>query len=226
MGAPIFSNGMVVVLTSTPPVVVVASASASTPSSSIPVRFTPFRSTPDPSFWLVVNSSKLNVLRLNEDGARICGHYGPSPPMPYERGGRSTASGGGGVGMAYAQPAMRFDPSSYRDPRTASPPPSSSSSSATEETTSELRSARRNELIRSSGGLRSFNTLESLRRLNKNDYLNETCLPDMLRCCGVDVVVPPLFGGGERKEEDGGGKSRRGTMMMERAARGGERENG
>ena len=63
-----------------------------------------------------------------------------------------------------------------------------------------MAAARRNELIRSSGALRSFNTLESLKRLNKNDYLNDMCLPGLLRCCGV--LLPP----GSRKTMAMGGK--------------------
>jgi hypothetical protein len=44
---------------------------------------------PDPSFWLVANSSKLNVLRLKEDGTMICGHFGLPPSSNQQRQQRS-----------------------------------------------------------------------------------------------------------------------------------------
>jgi len=45
--------------------------------------------------------------------------------------------------------------------------------------------ARRNEWIRAHGTIHSLNTIENLKRCDKNKFLNEACLPSLLACCGV-----------------------------------------
>lgn len=45
--------------------------------------------------------------------------------------------------------------------------------------------ARRNEWIRAYGTVHSLNTIENLKRCDKNKFLNEMCLPSLLACCGV-----------------------------------------
>ena len=106
------------------------------------VRFLPFRSVAEPSFWLDHNSRKLNDLRLSEEGTPLRGFFGVTSP--------STAG--------HIPPGMRFDTSG---------------------------DARRNEWIRAYGTIHSLNTIENLKRRDKNKFLNEACLPSLLECCGV-----------------------------------------
>lgn len=44
-------------------------------ASALPVRFHPFRSTADPSFWLSHNSRKLNDLKLSEESVPLHGYF-------------------------------------------------------------------------------------------------------------------------------------------------------
>ncbi|KAL7545819.1 hypothetical protein ACHAWF_009168, partial [Thalassiosira exigua] len=154
------------------------------------VRFLPFRSAPDPSFFLDHGSAKLNELRLDEGGKPLRGDFG------FEARGR--AGGGGGGGGAATAPGMRFDSSSL---------PSSGANAAGGDDGAEgaagegaAIAVRRNERVRCRGEVASLNTLESFKRLDKNKYLDEACLPSLLRCCGVSDG-----GGGEgegNEEED------------------------
>lgn len=44
---------------------------------------------------------------------------------------------------------------------------------------------RRNEWIRAHGSIHSLNTIENLKKCDKNKFLNEACLPSLLACFGV-----------------------------------------
>jgi hypothetical protein len=107
-------------------------------------------------------------------------------------------------------PAVRFDPSSYRcDHRppppssTSIPTPSDDDDDATVTTVaSPAQAVRRNELIRFRGTLVCLNTLESLKRLDKNTHLDDGCLPDLLRACGVLPPERRKQGGGEGEDEE------------------------
>jgi len=135
------------------------------------VKFLPFKSTADPSFWLSHNSHKLNVLRLSEDGVVLRGYFTPT----------SNNSGGArssGVGTVCG---MRYDSSS------STATPTTDTSTIDDEDTShhDDEVVRRNEVIKSTGNIHSLNTLESFKVLNKNTFLNEKCLPNLLKCCGI-----------------------------------------
>ena len=199
------------------------SASSSPPPSSssmvaavpVVVKFAQFRSSPDPPFWLSVGSSKLDVLRLSEDPVRLYGHFGPSPPPPPPPPPVSVNAAVSAVNAVAIAPAVRFDPSSYRCVHHPPPPSSSTSSTSITTTTpsssspvvttvasSPASSVRRNELIRFRGSLVCLNTLESLKRLDKNAHLDEECLPDLLRACGVLPPERRKQGGGEGEDEE------------------------
>jgi ubiquitin-like modifier-activating enzyme ATG7 len=110
-------------------------------TSAQPVRFHPFRSTADPSFWLDHNSRKLNDLKLSEEGVPLHGYFTIS---------RNNSS------------AMRFDVVATDAP-----------------------TVRRNEAVRSIGKIYSLNTIESFKKCDKNEFLNEASLDALLACCGV-----------------------------------------
>ena len=103
-----------------------------------PVRFLPFRSIADPSFWLEQNSRKLNELKLSEDSVPLRGYFGIS---------KNDAGG------------VRFDVTDA--------------------------SIRRNEAIRTRGKIYSLNTIESFKKCDKNKFLNDASLSELLDCCGV-----------------------------------------
>ena len=92
-------------------------------------------------------------------------------------------------------PGMRFDYSisSSSSSRTSENPSGISDANTEEET-------RRNEYIKTTGKIYSLNTLESFKTINKNTFLNESCLPSLLSCCGVKATTGQL-------SEDGGSSS-------------------
>jgi len=82
----------------------------------------------------------------------------------------SSSSRSSAVGLP---PGMRFDSSSC------------CSLSNRNDEKANVYIVRRNEWIQSHGKIHSLNTLESLKKLNKNDFLNEVNLPSLLKCCGI-----------------------------------------
>ena len=104
------------------------------------------------------------------------GFFGVAPPIT---GSRSQA-------VAGLPSGMRFDTSSSSSP--ASTGGNGDNSTSNEGADNDQGSSvvvRRNEWIRSTGKIHSLNTLESLKTLNKNAFLNEQCLPTLLKCCGI-----------------------------------------
>jgi len=143
------------------------------------VRFLPFRSIAEPSFWLDHNARKLNELRLSEEGVPLWGFFGAANGANASRATAAAAS---------VPPGMRFDTSSNGDA-------SSSTTVGSDDSDSNAATVvRRNEWIRSYGKIHSLNTLESLKTINKNAFLNEACLPSILKCCGIQ---------NESNEDDG-----------------------
>ncbi|KAL9184909.1 hypothetical protein ACHAXT_002686 [Thalassiosira profunda] len=175
---------------------------ASPPSSpakgqAVPVRFLPFRSVAEPSFWLDHNARKLNELRLSEEPVNMRGYFGAAPAG----GGRAGGAGGAG-NLGGVAAGMRFDSSSSSAAASAGGDSNNIGSGEIPEGTSA--EVRRNEWIRSTGHIRSLNTLESFKRLDKNAFLNGACLPRLLACCGVpamDIDIDTATSEGARGEE-------------------------
>ncbi|KAL7456707.1 hypothetical protein ACHAWC_008656 [Mediolabrus comicus] len=69
------------------------------------VRFLPFRSVAEPSFWLDHNSRKLNELRLSEEGIPLHGFFGVTSAITKGNSAASAAS------TTSIPPGMRFDTS-------------------------------------------------------------------------------------------------------------------
>jgi len=142
------------------------------------VRFLPFRSVAEPSFWLDHNSRKLNELRLSEEGIPLRGFFSVTSPPTIAA---VSKSGDGGSSAAAAAaivvpPGMRFDTSGD--------------------------AARRNEWVRAHGTIHSLNTIENLKRCDKNKFLNEACLPSLLACCGGGVITATNKEGGYHYSDD------------------------
>ncbi|KAL3793155.1 hypothetical protein HJC23_005657 [Cyclotella cryptica] len=78
-------------------------ASAPTLEQVEAVRFLPFQSIADPSFWLDHNSRKLNELKLSEEGVPLRGYFVVS------HSGAKNASSAADAGSSNVLPGMRFD---------------------------------------------------------------------------------------------------------------------
>ena len=138
------------------------------------VRFLHFRSIAEPSFWLDHNARKLNELRLSEDGVPIHGYFGVTTTTTTTATSSASDSEAAASIIPTLAPGMRFDASS-----------SSASSLPKSDNDDNHHIIRRNEWIRSSGKIYSLNTIESLRKCDKNKFLNDACLPSLLACCGI-----------------------------------------
>ena len=116
---------------------------------------------------------------------RLYGHFGPLPPP------MNAVNVVNAVNAVAIAPAVRFDLSSYCCDHPL-PPPSSTSIPIPVPSSSPVIDdnngapvtmiplsalVRRNELIRFRGTLVCLNTLESLKRLDKNAHLDGECLP-------------------------------------------------
>ena len=176
------------------------------------VKFLPFKSTAPPSFWLNHNERKLNDLKLSEEGVPLVGYFAPSS---------NKGATIGNVTSKVGTP-MQFDSSatsttnSNRDD-TSNDEDSSTATTNQDDTASE--SIRRNEYIKSTVSIYSLNTLESFKTINKNEFLNENCLPALLKCCGI-------VGNNQLKQDDASNSSsvRSGSMNVEEDYEGSEEE--
>eukprot|EP00550_Attheya_septentrionalis_P003782 CAMPEP_0198284134 /NCGR_PEP_ID=MMETSP1449-20131203/3627_1 /TAXON_ID=420275 /ORGANISM="Attheya septentrionalis, Strain CCMP2084" /LENGTH=734 /DNA_ID=CAMNT_0043981051 /DNA_START=148 /DNA_END=2352 /DNA_ORIENTATION=+ len=119
-------------------------------TTPVVVKFVPFASTVESSFWLAHGDQKLDVLKLSEDPVAIGGSFGVAPTK----------------GSTALPPRMRLDQESIG-----------------------IASSIKNEVVRTHGSIITFNTIEGFKNRNKNQLLNDSFLPGMLRCCGVDSAA-------------------------------------
>ena len=148
------------------------------------VRYAPFSSTAEASFWTKLSELKLNTLRLNEGAVSIYGFFGPQASRASwsrEEGANQSSSGGG-----FNQPArMRFDYSSVPSVVADSKNPET----FIESTTNHLSSFTHNEVVACRGTITILNTVEAFKRIDKNKLLAEMFHPKLLKCvgrCGTD----------------------------------------
>ena len=143
------------------------------------VKFLPFKSTAPPSFWLNHNERKLNDLKLSEEGVPLVGYFAPSS--------NKGATIGNVTSRVIGTP-MQFDSfaaSTNRNFKDDTSNDEDSSTATTNQDDTASETIRRNEYIKSTGSIYSLNTLESFKTINKNEFLNDNCLPALLKCCGI-----------------------------------------
>eukprot|EP00591_Stephanopyxis_turris_P005264 CAMPEP_0195522296 /NCGR_PEP_ID=MMETSP0794_2-20130614/20309_1 /TAXON_ID=515487 /ORGANISM="Stephanopyxis turris, Strain CCMP 815" /LENGTH=173 /DNA_ID=CAMNT_0040652015 /DNA_START=79 /DNA_END=597 /DNA_ORIENTATION=+ len=124
------------------------------------VKFDPFCSTAEASFWTKLAELKLNEVRLSEDRVSIRGTYGPPPPPP-KAGSNSNKSN---CNVNFSPPSrMRLDHGSIGD--------------------DDEGKNHRNEVVSCNGSIVLLNTIEKLKRVDKKKMLMEYFHPLLVRCC-------------------------------------------
>lgn len=164
------------------------------------IKYAPFQSTAEPSFWMKLGDLKINKLKLSEDPLPISGSYGivsnvrhrPSSTVPND--GANDAMSVSTMSSSVVTSAtskkvtsgrMRFDQDSVEH----------------DEIIDEAQhewSALNNDKIQARGNIILLNTIESFKTINKNKLLNEMCLPDLLSVCGIGQYNSDYWG----EEED------------------------
>lgn len=79
------------------------------PPSPTLVRFQPFRSVTEPSFWLDHSARKLNELRLSEEGVPLWGFFGVAATSPKATAAATTTANNASLGMRFdvSDPSVR-----------------------------------------------------------------------------------------------------------------------
>ena len=143
------------------------------------VKYVPFQSKADPSFWMKLGDHKLNTLRLTQDPIDIEGTFTLHSTIIH-RGNSETS-------IATCIPGrMRFDQDSINvHEETADIGIPGGDSSTFIPKTSKSTG---NENVITHGKIQILNTLESFKSTDKNELLNKFCLGNLLKACGVDLL--------------------------------------
>ncbi len=118
---------------------------------------------------------KLNTIKLSEDLTPLRASYAVQSTVKH----RST-SASEHVGVALTLGRMRLDEDAIV---------------VEEEWVQQLES--KNDSVVTKGNIKILNTIESFKTINKNELLNESCLPSLLKACGCEDM-----GVGEEGEEE------------------------
>ncbi len=135
--------------------------------SSTIIKYVPFQSKADPSFWMKLGDLKLNTLRLTEDPIDIEGTFTLHSTIVHR-----TTENIDNVDIPTCIPGrMRFDQDSIKI-----------------ETDDRTTTGNENENVITHGKIHILNTLESFKSTDKNELLNKYCLGNLLKACGVDLL--------------------------------------
>lgn len=129
------------------------------------VRYVPFQSCAEPSFWMKLGEHKLNTVQLSEEPISVRASYGIQSNVSHRLDSRTTSSQ-----VAPVPARIRLDQDSLE------------SESSLEEDDSFLD---RNDVVHVKGVVKILNTVESFKKIDKNDLLNSHCLPGLLNACGI-----------------------------------------
>jgi len=174
------------------------------------VKYVPFQSTAEPSFWMKLGDYKLDTVKLSEDAIPIVASYGIVPSI----GGNSSGSSGRTGRMRFDQDSMNhllnkeedelagnISTMTMDDAATVTPTPSPPFNNNNNNSSIILHN---NERIGTSGKIVILNTIESFKKANKNKMLEDQCLSTILAVCGVadvDGTTPTTIDEEEEDEE-------------------------
>ena len=173
--------------------------------TSSTVNYLPFQSFAEPSFWLTLGEHKLNNIKLSEDLIPLQASYTLQSIIKRRSTDHDASSSAAVVANELVPGRMRLDQGSVVG-ASSTPAPSSSrtgeihheiedlgiaesADAAMESPTSTRQSVSRNDQVMTKGSVKILNTIESYKHINKNELLNESCLPSLLRACGLNAEV-------------------------------------
>ena len=140
------------------------------------IKFIPFQSKADPSFWMKLGDVKLNHIRLTEDPIDIEGKFTLHSTIVHRTTTVDQNVDIGNIHISTVIPGrMRFDQDSIKEI-------DSDSTDATQNNENTIG----NENVITQGKIHILNTLESFKTTDKNELLNKYCLGALLEACGVD----------------------------------------
>ena len=132
------------------------------------VKYIPFQSTADPSFWMKLGEHKLNTIKLSEENIAIKASYTIQPNVNHRIDNYVVLTG-------LVPGRMRLDEDSIMEEQQYEH----------ENDAAIASNGNRNDLVVSNGRIKILNTIESFKNVNKNELLNESCLPALLKACGI-----------------------------------------
>ncbi len=131
----------------------------STPGPAL--QFVPFQSTAEPSFWMALGEHKLDTLKLSEDPLSLRASFGITSTIKHRN---HTDPNSAQTGI-FVPGRMRLDEDSIRDT-----------------VLNELS----NEKVWTKGKIQILNTIESFKKINKNELLKQHCLEGLKNACGIN----------------------------------------
>lgn len=169
------------------------------------IKYAPFQSTAEPSFWMKLGDLKINKMKLSEAPIPVSGSYGivssvrrrPSATPPAIAGDDNlsvstmSSSVTNNTIKKVTSGRMRFDQDSVEHDEIL------------EEVQHEW-SVLNNEKIPTRGKMILLNTIESFKTINKNKLLNEVCLPALMKACGIGSHKSDYRGEDEEESLDDG----------------------
>lgn len=137
------------------------------------VKYVPFQSTAEPSFWMKLGEHKLDTIKLSEEPIPIRASYGIQAIVKH-RSSDDTSS----IKQHELIPGrMRLDQDSVLEEE------ESEEDNLVDSFVDNCEC--KNDLVPVNGIIKILNTIESFKNVNKNELLNECCLPPLMQACGV-----------------------------------------
>jgi ubiquitin-like modifier-activating enzyme ATG7 len=133
------------------------------------VKYLPFQSSAEPSFWMKLGEFKLNTLKLSEEPVALTASYGVTSTITHR-----TIE----VVQTTVPGRMRLDQDSI--------PMNYGDDERQRSSSSIVLNAQNNE-VHVRGRILILNTIESFKTMDKNKLLNQHCLETLMRACGVTM---------------------------------------
>lgn len=163
------------------------------------VKYVPFQSSAEPSFWMELGEHKLNTVKLSEDTIPLRASYAIQSVIKHRTDDSNTTTSR--VPVRTATTTARATTTTMTTPGRMRLDQDSVYKGQEPGLSGDV-SGTRNDLVLTKGNIKILNTIESFKKVNKNGLLNECCLPSLKETCGVSDNSDILNDRGETGEEN------------------------